>query len=206
MSTHPDENDQTLPATPADAIRRLGDPSAVFKPGMENLIAGIILALLMILAGLGVLYYGLQELLTRWDSLPLWHEKQSRSLFAFVAVAGLGLFVGGVFLIRWVRGLFSLRVSVCPRGFFWVSRKGFQAFPWDQIQHVRELVKQEYLPLKGVAKYAAPLGQSRSFVVSRTDGVQFAFDGNSVRKLNTLAKLIQEAVSQRGIPWDVEGV
>ena len=52
MSTHPDENDQTLPATPADAIRRLGDPSAVFKPGMENLIAGIILALLMILAGL----------------------------------------------------------------------------------------------------------------------------------------------------------
>jgi len=42
------------------------------------------------------------------------------------------------------------------------------------------------------------------FRVHRNDGIHFAFDGNKVKKLGTLAKMIEQEVGKRGKPWHVE--
>ena len=186
-------------------VRELGGPNAAFKPAMENLVAGIIIGLLMILGGGAIVAFGVREAILNGANLP-WFAREG-SCFAAVlgmSILGLAIAVGGVGLIIWVRGLFSLRVFVCEQGFFCVKRKRVQVFRWDQIAVVREIIIKEHFPLKGAAKHVAPMGTSRSFVVRRQDGVEFAFDGNTVKKLNSLAKLIEQATRQRGILWDVQ--
>lgn len=186
-----------------EAVRQLGDPIATFKPGLENLIAGIIIGSLMAAAGGALSAFSIREAIVNGHRLP-WRAEEGSSLFAVFGMAAIGLVLAGVgvALILWVKGLFSLRVLVCPAGFVCVRRGEVQVFPWDRIELVQETVTREYFPLAGVAKYAAPMGESRSFVVRRRDGVEFRFDGNTVNKLNTLARMIGEATSQRAIPWD----
>src|SRR5262245_14567424 len=168
-----------VPATPREAaILQLGDPIATFRPGMDNLVAGIIIGLLMVAGGGALSAYAFQAALVNGDRLP-WYAETGECRSAALVMGAVFLMVagGGVALIRWVRGLFSSRVLVCPGGLLCLGRTDVRAFPWDQVERVRETVTQEYFPLKGVAKYAAPLGTSRSFVVRRRDGAEFAFDG-----------------------------
>jgi uncharacterized protein DUF6585 len=193
------------PATTREAaVRHLGDPVATFQPGMENLVAGIIIGLLMVAGGGTLAAFAVREAVLNGAHLPWWAETGS-CLIAVIGMGAIGLLVAaaGVAVILWVRGLFSLRVLVSQGGFVCVRRKEVQVFPWDQVERVRETVTQEYFPLQGVAKYAAPMDTSRSFVVRRRDGLEFAFDGNAVKKVNTLAKMIEEAARERGIPWDI---
>src|SRR5262245_13702878 len=186
MNSLPQEGPALPPTTREEATRQLGDPIAIFKPGMQNLVAGIIIGLLMVTGGGALSAFAIREAIVNGDRLPWYAEKGSCLLAVFgMAAIGLVLAGAGVALILWVKGLFSLRVLVCPAGFLCIRRKELQVFPWDQIERVQETVTQEHFPLKGIAKYAAPMGKSRSFVVRRCDGVEFGFDGNTVKKLDT---------------------
>lgn len=191
--------------TPEEAIQELGGPPTVtFRPAMANIVAGIIIGLLMIAGGGTILGFSIREAIVNGSKME-WFADNGQCLaavFGFMAI-GLVLAGGGAGLIIWVRGLALFRVVVADRGFFCAKRNDVEIFDWDNIASVQESVQQEYFPLKGVAKYAAPMGKSRSFVVRRKDGVEFPFDGNTVKKLSTLAKIIELNVRQRGIPWEV---
>jgi hypothetical protein len=204
MTSHSHEHQTPLADTREAAIRQICNPVAAFKPGMENLVAGVIIGMLLATGG-GVFFaFALREAIVNGSDLP-WFAAKGPCLAAVLGGAAIALLAagGGVAIILWVRALFSLRVLVGSEGFLCISRKEVQVFPWGQIDSVRETVTQEYFPLKGVAKYAAPMGQSRCFVVRRRDGVEFGFDGNTVKKLGTLARMIEEATRRRGIPWEV---
>jgi hypothetical protein len=204
MNSLPNENPALTATSREEAIRQLGDPIATFKPGMENLVAGVIIGLLMVIGGGALSAFAIREAIINGDRLP-WFAEKGSCLAAVVAMGVIGLMLAGagLVLIYWVKGLFSLRVLVCPAGFLCVRRTELQVFPWIQIERLQETVTQEYFPLKGIAKYAAPIGKSRSFVVRRRDGVEFGFDGNTVKNLNTLARLLEEQSRHRSIPWEV---
>jgi len=127
---------------------------------------------------------------------------------AFGVVGGVMMVVMAIYFIILVRFLSPLSVYVCRDGFFTVYREKpgvcrIDVFRWDQIDWVQETVKQEYFPLKGVAKYAAPMGKYRSCLVHRKDGLEFVFDGDTVKKVGKLARLVQKQINERGIPWHV---
>ena len=184
----------------SDAVHQLGAPAATFRPGFANLIAGIIVGLVMIGASGPVLVasFGIAR-----QNDPKAPVAASWIGMGLGAVLGLGLAIGGIALIYWVRGMFSLRLYVCSHGFYYTHRGKLHVFRWEQIERVVETITQEYLPLKGIAKYAAPPVERRSYVVRRKDGFEFGFGPNSIRKSATLGNWIRKEVTQRNIRWEM---
>jgi len=68
---------------------------------------------------------------------------------------------------------------------------------------VEETVLQEHFPLHYGLKYAVPAGKSRRYVVRRRDGREFIFDGNRVKGLGRLGKLLRQEAETRGLLWKV---
>jgi hypothetical protein len=143
--------------------------------------------------------------ISRGASLPWFHEKDI-SWVAVLILGALGLLaiVGGVALILWVKRLFSLRILVCPSGLVEVQRGQILSCRWEDIAQVEETILHEHLPLKHGLKYVAPVGKSRSYVVRRRDGKEFVFDGNRVKGLGRLAKLLRQEAETRAIPWMIK--
>jgi hypothetical protein len=196
--------DADSPSTSPGQPNSLGTPLETFRAGLENLVAGIIMGVFLIVGGIVGLFFLCREVVQHRGPIPLWVDKQfSWGSVAFFGAMALGVIIGGVVLIVWVRRLFSLRVCLCPGGIYTVQRGVCQVFPWEQIMLIHEKVVQEHFPLAGLAKYAAPMGKSRSYVLYRTGGVQLALDGNSVRKIGRLGKLLREEAGKRNITWQV---
>jgi hypothetical protein len=208
METPPEQ-----PLHDAKAIQKLqnelGMSVELFTAGKENLIAGVIIAILCWAAGTGMVYWMAKTTVDAAGNMPFFDSSNPSWFVVSLGVfAGLLMILMGVGFIYYVRMLASLRVYVCRDGFFTACPAdggGFQVriFRWDQIACVEEHVKQQHFPLKGVAKYAVPMGKYRSYTVRRCDGLEFFFDGDTVRKVGKLACLVQRITSERGIPWRV---
>jgi hypothetical protein len=120
-----------------------------------------------------------------------------------VAVLGVGLAVGGVFLFLWVKSMFGFRLRVCRDGFSF-TRGGVEwVFAWDEIVEVRETVLHERLPLvKGPARRLMPTKTSRSYTVVRCDGEECYFDGNIIPHTSLLAGPLSNAADTHGFAWE----
>jgi hypothetical protein len=187
---------------------QLGEIRRDFRPGFENLVAGIIIGLLMIAGGCAAVFFPTFALIESGGSVPVWTEKGQKGwswgAAGIFAVIGVGLVIGGIFLIRWVRSLFSFRLRVGQNGFAVSEKKAMRVVGWDDIVSVQEIHLYERPPLlKGVAKYALPKTMSRSFVLIAKQGDPVAFDGNTIKGHSKLAKMIQEETSRRNIPWEI---
>jgi hypothetical protein len=183
----------------------LGEIKREFKPGLENLVAGIVIGLLLIGGGFAAVFFSTKSVVDSGGNLPFWAERGwcwgAAGLFGAL---GVGLMVGGYFLIRWVRSLFSFRVRVGQNGFAVTQQKATQVFAWDGILSVQETHLYERPPiLKGVAKYALPKMMSKSFLIVMKDRASFGFDGNTTKGHTKLAQMIKEETDRRNIPWEI---
>jgi hypothetical protein len=183
----------------------LGEIRKVFKPGLDNLIAGVIIGVLMLGGGGAVVFFAVKGVIDNGGKLPAWGAKGwSWGAVVLVAALGIGLMVGGFFLIGWMRSLFSLRVHVGQKGFRVTEGKTSRVILWSEIVSVQETHLYERPPLlKGVAKYALPKMMSTSFVVQRKVGEGFGFDGNTISEHEELADMIKEETDSRNIPWEI---
>jgi len=190
-------------------VEQIGEIKQEFKPGLANLVAGIIIGLLMISGGLAAAYFASNAVIASGGNIPLWTGKGQKGwswgAAGIFAALGFGLIIGGFFLIRWVRSLFSSRVCIGQNGFAALDKKITRVIGWDDIASVEETHLYQRPPLlKGVAKYALPKLMSKSFIVTLREGEPFAFDGDTIKGPSRLARMIKEETDSRNIPWEIK--
>jgi hypothetical protein len=181
-------------------VESLGNVLYETKPKTENLVAGIVIALLLIGGGIGMTVFMLRQLYHPAGNRPI-ETSDVIGAHAFV-VFGVLLAIGGGYMLLRMRSLFAFRLRVCSEGFCVVDRGVETAFAWDEIVQVKEFISHERLPLvKGPAKVLMPSKTSRSYAVVRCDGLQFDFDANLLPSTSLLAGPLATAASRRGFDW-----
>jgi hypothetical protein len=185
--------------------REIGNFQRTFKPGADNLIAGVILGVLMMGGGCTIAYLMTKGVIESRGQLPFWAEKGwCWGAVALAALLALGLIIGGGILVQWMRSLSALQVHVGNDGFAVSRRDGQQIFTWLQIVSVKETHLYERPPLlKGPAKLLLPKMKSKSYLVRRDDHEEFAFDGNTLRRHEQFAEMIKAQLDGRGVLWEV---
>src|SRR5437763_9259753 len=117
----------------------IGDIRRRFKPGRENLVAGYIIGLLLMALGCGGIYLPVNGIIEARAKLPFWAEKGwAWGAAAGFIILGIGLIIGGVLLIRWMRSLGWLQVFVGEKGICVIERTTARVFAWDDIVSVQE--------------------------------------------------------------------
>ncbi len=181
-------------------IESLGKVIYETKPKSSNVVAGFILSVGLIVGGPLLTAYMVRQMF--FAGVP----PQGAGNWAgavMIALLGLALCGGGVWLFFYVRMLFGFRLRVCAEGFWFTRGNHDQVFAWDEIVRVQENVVRERLPVvKGVAKHLVPKTTSRSFTVIRCDGEQFFFDDNVMPRTSLLSGPLASAAKKRDIPWD----
>jgi hypothetical protein len=149
-----------------ELIDRLGAPLTTFRPSLANMIAGIILALLMVGGGsVGALAI-----------MRANHKPQDVTGAVIWGVVLVGLVPGGIALLLWVKSVISRRVLICPGGFILIARGKAAGCCWDQISEMK------------VMEFASgKVDTDRGCTVRRQDGRTFVFTPNRV---HGIAKLI----------------
>ncbi len=179
----------------------LGKVTYVTKPNTSNLVAGMIISLLLFGGGLSLSAYmlwqgffsGVHRSQTAADTLGA----------VAIAVLGVALAIGGVFLFRWAKSMFGFRLSVCRDGFYFVRGGVESVFAWNDIVQVRETVLHEKLPLaKGAASKLMPTKTSRSYTLVRCDGMEFHFDDNVIARTSLLSGPLSSAAKTTGFAWE----
>jgi hypothetical protein len=192
-----------------ELVDQLGGSVETLRPSLANVIAGFILGSLTAAGGLTLLGSLVQATIVRGGNLPLKTNVRGEIDWTSVGVGsvlGLALMGIGIGIILFVRRLRNARVVICRDGFLQEEGDNRSACRWDEITEVREVVVQEYFPLKGPVKYVAPVGKSRKYIIVRREGPQFEFTGNTVQKIMRLGKMIQAEAGKRGIPCTTENV
>jgi hypothetical protein len=185
--------------------QEIGEIRREFKPGLENLFAGVIIGLLLIGFGCAGLFVSAKAVIESRGSLPLIVEKgPCWAMVGVFSALGIGAIVCGVFLIRWIRSLSSLRVAVGVDGLSVTRRDQSDVMAWADIVSVRETRLYERPPLlKGVAKYALPKVMSKNYRLEMNGHEPFHFDGNAIKGHVILAEMIKKETDRRDIPWDI---
>jgi hypothetical protein len=183
----------------------LGEIKREFKPGLENLVAGVIIGVLLIAGGSAAIFFSAKAVLDSGGNLPVWAKNDSSwGSSGIFGVLGIGLIVGGMILILWMRSLCSLRVRVGQHGFSVTERNATRVYGWADIRSVEETHLYERPPiLKGVAKYALPKMMSKSYLVALNGSQAFGFDGNTIKGHTKLAQLIKAETDRLNVPWEV---
>jgi hypothetical protein len=195
------EPPRQAPRTVEQAFEMVGQPEAAFNSPKGSLVVGMAIALAMIPGGIALVIFAVIRWVSRWSALPLQDAVGESLVYGLVGLVGLLFTVGGVFAVRWMLSLLSLRVFVCPEGLVRHTRRELTVFPWADVVQVREFVEPSRLPIRGAS--AIPLPPGRSFSVHRRDGEVLRIDGDRVKKPATLAKMIRQACELRGITWMV---
>ena len=155
--------------------QEIGEIRREFKPALENVVAGFIIGLLLIGGGCAAVYFPVNGVIASRGNLPFWVEKGwCWGAVGLLGALGLGLIVGGVFLIRWMRSLTSLRVKVGFHGLSVTRRDGTQVIAWPDIVSVQETHLYEPMASRGVAKYALPEVKSEIFLLKIKEREPFA--------------------------------
>lgn len=181
--------------TGLDPVSALGEIKDTFQPAKENLIAGIIGGIALIIGGLAVGYY----LLEREDPRPV-EGKDRFFKYAIIATVGGLAPLGGIVLLVWMKRLLSHRVVVGANGFAYVYRGSTETCLWDQIAEIREVLTHESVRILKIPGGALK-NIDRSLIVWRKDGKEFRFTVNTIKGVGRLANHFAEARDKYGIPW-----
>lgn len=193
------------PGYPDMSDQEIGEIRGEFKPGLENIIAGFIIGLLLIGAGGAGVYFPVNGVIEARGNLPFWVEKGwCWGAVGLGLALAIGAIVGGVILILWMRSLTSLRVRVGAHGLSVTRKDETRVIAWPDIVSVLETHLYERPPiLKGVAKYALAKVLSKFFALATKEGEPFRFDGNTIKGHVILADIIKKETDRRGVPWEV---
>ncbi len=176
-----------------------------FKPALENVVAGFIIGLLMIGGGCVLVYLAVNGVIESRGNLPFWVEKGwCWGAVGILGALAIGLIGGGVFLIRWMRSLASLRVRVGFNGLSVTQKNGTQIMAWPDIVSVQETHLYEPMARRGVAKYALPEVMSEIFLLRIKDRDPFLFNVHTIRGHVMLAHMIKKETDKLNIPWEIE--
>ncbi len=182
-------------------VESLGKLTYETKPNTSNLVAGMIIAALLVGGGFTLCGYMIKKKLLSGASSP--QAAVDWMTFTFASLLGIALVVGGVFLFLWVKSLFGFRLYVHHDGFYFTRRGTDFVFAWDEILLVRENILQENLPLaKGPARWAMSTRTSRSYTVVRCDGKEFGFNENIIPRTSLLAGPLSSAAKTHGFAWE----
>jgi hypothetical protein len=182
-----------------------------FKAGLENLVAGVIISILLFSGAALLVGFALKGLIESGGSLPLTRQKGDPGWcwlsITLAHLFGGGLCVGAYFLLGYVRSLVTFRVRVGSVGIAVFENKVWTFFPWDTIVEVNEDRVHEKPPiLKGAGKLLMPTLVSKSYLVVAKDIGIFQFDGDKIKGQGKLAKMIKEETDKRNVPWVVEDI
>jgi len=184
--------------------QEIGATRREFRPALENTIAGVIIGLLMIGGGCAAVYFLVNAVIQSRGSLPFWAEKGwSWGALAIIAAVAFGLVLGGVWLIRWMRSLFSLRVGLGVNGLSVTQKGKTQVIAWSDIVSVEETHLYERVVSSGLARYASPKVMSQNFLIKMRDSEAFGFDVNIIRGHLLLAQMVKKETDKRNIPWEI---
>jgi len=183
---------------------RLGKCERVFKPTSGNIVAGFIISLLLVLAGLAAIFLPLRDANSAGWNLPFYVEKGSSwAALVGLCVFGAILIAGGIALAMFARFLLSHRVDVCANGFRFFSRGGPDDVLWADISLIRESIHYARPPLlKGAARFLLPKVASTSYTVIMKDGKEYSFDGNSTEGIKLLGLIFRRHADRVSVPWE----
>ncbi len=187
-------------------VDQIGELRREFKPGIETIIAGVVMGLLLVGAGCTLILMCAGGVAETGGNMPFHKEGPGWAWdgVGLGSAIGLGLIAGGILLIWWVLSLRSFRVHVGEKGVAVFRKKAVQVFGWDDIASVQETHLYQGLPIvKGVARHAMPKTMSKSFIVKMKQGDPFTFNGDTIRVHSRLAKMIREETEPRSIPWEI---
>jgi hypothetical protein len=194
------------PPTSSPLPSELGKPLETFQPAMENLIAGYILMVLVFIGGALGLFFLIRHVIEVKGDMDFWQARGKHDLpwflWGLLVLACFGAFLGSFGFWIYVESIRSQRIVLCEEGLCFFMGKISQPVRWDQITCIQELVKREHFPLKGVAKYAVPMGKDRSYVVCRKDCYKASVDADEIRRIGRFGKILKEQAALRGIPWE----
>src|SRR5262245_13899164 len=106
-----------MDTTSSDDSNSLGDRLESFAPKASNIVAGYILVPLLVAGGAFLIFWILRDAVRAGFRFPMWAEHGMSWLAGIIFVLiGLGLIVGGWFLLRFVNGLRNLWVKFCTNG------------------------------------------------------------------------------------------
>lgn len=178
------------------------------KPAIANQIAGLIIAVLLVIGGGFLCWLPIREYRKFGGHLPVFHERNMSWVTAAVMCAlGIVIIVGGIVLWRRIWPMFSFCLFVCADGFYYKLKGETIVFGWDEIRLVEETVLHERLPLvKGVARQLMPTKTSRAYRVVRCDGKEFNFDGDTISRVSLLAGPLATGASRCGYEWRTQEV
>jgi hypothetical protein len=168
----------------------IGEVRRVFAPSRANLIAGIILGVLAILAAIAMAIGLRQDFLAVTDD-PLVVKREQNDLdplrFAIGIAIAIGLTITGILVIRWSLSRFSFRIHVYDAGLEVRDANAGRFISWGEIDKVEE-IREFGQPLTSRSRRRNP------------------DHGNTVRDHVALGTMIKEATDPRGVPWDIREV
>ena len=174
----------------------LGETKQVFRPRMDNLIAGIILGLGLIIGGVFLANYFAEK-----------HFANPRETvdyigrYAIYAILGLGGPIGGVTLIYRMILLVSHQVTIWDNGFSYKYGNKNETCLWSQLQKIYEIFTEEELKILKVPG-AKLKNLDRRFCLVRSDGKTFEVNVNSINDISKFGEYLEEARDKNGIPWE----
>lgn len=186
---------------PWPVLDRLGPPLREYRPKIESLAAGVILAVLAIGAPITMLGFLFREAATQNFVIPFYAKKGvCWGAILMFAILGTPFVAGGVWLLFWVRRMARSRVRVYPDGLVCVTGNRLRTFPWDRI----DWGMQDHVDASVVAAGPdAMIARSDGFRLLRDDGAEYLWSSNSVNHSRELARIVHEELTTRGIPWHV---
>jgi len=187
---------------PQRTIDGLGKVRHVLQPDHKNLVAGMIIASLLVAGGVFVAVSVLRGIWISGGQLP-WDAKLGWSWFAIALACpiAIGLNVVGCALFWSCFSNWSLSVTVCEAGFEWRTRSSVTRYLWDDMQLVREILVEERLPiLKEPLKFLVPTQFAREYLIQFNDGNNVELTVNALRGHGTLGFVAQQEAEARGVP------
>ena len=186
----------------------LGELVEAFAPSWSNIGAGLLLGVAACFGGAVVIWYPLHALdAANWD-LPWYAAKPKWSWFGVgvFGLVGAAIFACGVAMLAFARWLAVHRVDVCAGGFRYVVPGRETAVRWGAVRGVLELVQYEHMVAHIHVLYALillfrPKPVSWTYTATTWDGREFAFDGNSVRRLSRFGPLLREQANAHSVAW-----
>lgn len=183
---------------------RYGKPLLVFRPMRGNIMAGFIISLLLMVAGVASAGFPLRAASRRNWNLPNFDENHLCWVYVGLAVIfGIGLFLGGWALVFYSSSLLSRRLEIYEAGFCNFNRR-YQSVKWMDIVRVCETIVYARPPVVHFpASLLVPKVVNASYSIFTKSGEQFDYDGNSVFKIKKLGSLLRSKAEIYGWTWNL---